>query len=190
MTNDAMTNAQRMTNDQWPNEPAGPLQWAMGNGQWAISRSRPGFGGVQRCRCRPRFARGFSLMEIMIVIVIIGLLAGVVTLNVRSYLSKAKQETARHEIATMMHAVETFNATYNRYPTNEEGLGILCKATDKFPEGLLNSKTVPIDPWGHPYQYNCPGSDGSPYEIISYGADGKEGGDGYNADISSKNLKQ
>ncbi|MCX5685470.1 MAG: type II secretion system protein GspG, partial [Planctomycetota bacterium] len=75
-----------------------------------------------------RLARqgGFSLVEIMVVIVIIGLLASVVTINVRGYLLKAKQNAARQEIATVMHALDTFYATYNRYPTSDEGLAALA----------------------------------------------------------------
>jgi general secretion pathway protein G len=138
----------------------------------------------ERCAC---WRRGFSLVEIMIVIVIIGLLAGVVTVNVRGYLLKAKQNAARQEIATVMHALDTFYATYNRYPTNEEGLAILTRPGEKLPEPLLSGE--PRDPWGHPYQYNSPGAN-APYEVICYGVDGREGGEGGDTDITSANLKQ
>jgi len=138
------------------------------------------------CRRRNLARRAFSLVEIMIVIVIIGLLAGIVTVNVRSYLMKARQSTAKAEIATIVQALSTFYATYGRYPTNEEGLEILAKPTDKNPEPLLEGTL--LDPWGHPYQYVSPGS-GVPFEVISYGADGREGGEGADADISSARLK-
>jgi general secretion pathway protein G len=132
--------------------------------------------------------RGFSLVELMIVIVIIGLLAGVVTIKAAGYLSKAKQNTARHEIATVMQCVETFYGAYGRYPTSEENLAILSRASEKFPEPLLDNE--PVDPWGNTYQYKVTGSGSSAkYEIVSYGADGKEGGEGNDADISSLNLK-
>jgi|WetSurMetagenome_2_1015567.scaffolds.fasta_scaffold28353_5 general secretion pathway protein G len=131
--------------------------------------------------------RGFSLVEVMIVLVIIGLLAGVVTVNARAYVMKARQHTARQEIATIAKALSTYYTTYARYPTNEEGLGALTKPTDKIPEPLLDGE--PIDPWSHPYQYNSPGSKW-PFEVISYGADGKPGGGGADADISSDNLKE
>ncbi len=137
--------------------------------------------------CSDTRRRCFTLLELMIVIVIIGLLAGVVTANVRTYLNKAKRATARTEIATIDQALETFYATYGRYPSNEEGLAILCKPTEKLPEALL--KETPVDPWGHPYQYNSPGSAG-PYEVISFGQDGREGGEGVDADISSNKLKE
>jgi general secretion pathway protein G len=129
----------------------------------------------------------FSLVEIMVVIVIIGLLAGVVTINVRGYLMKAKCNTARQEIATIVHGLDTFYATYGRYPTNEEGLEILTRPTDKLPEKLLSGELT--DPWGRGYQYNCPGSSG-PYEVICYGADGREGGGGVEVDITSDDLKE
>jgi len=130
---------------------------------------------------------GFSLVEIMVVIVIIGLLAGVVSINVRGYLIKAKQNTARQEIATIISALESFYGTYGRYPGNEEGLAILTRPSEKMPEGPLQGKLV--DPWKNPYQYNSPGANG-PYEVICYGADGREGGDGADADISSDDLKE
>jgi general secretion pathway protein G len=125
-------------------------------------------------------------VEIMIVIVIIGLLAGVVTVNVRSYMTKAKQNTAKNEIATIVQALDTFYASYGRYPSNEEGLTVLTEATEKDPEPLLSGD--PIDPWGQPYQYNSPGSAG-PFEVICYGADGRQSGTGAEADITSDQLK-
>jgi len=137
--------------------------------------------------CKEKMRRGFSLVEIMIVIVIIGLLASVVTVNARGYLLKAKQNTARQEIATIMHALDTFYATYGRYPTNDEGLAILARPSEKLPEPLLSAE--PRDPWGHPYQYNSPGTN-APYEVICFGADGRAGGEGADADLSSTNLKE
>ena len=131
--------------------------------------------------------RGFSLIEVMVVVVIIGLLAGVVTINVRGYLVKAKQTAARDEIRTIVIALETFNTAYNRYPTNEEGLAAITRPSSKLPEPPLLG--VPDDPWGQPYQYNSPGSVG-PYEVICYGANGRSGGSGADADISSNNLKE
>jgi general secretion pathway protein G len=127
------------------------------------------------------------LVEIMIVIVIMGLLAGVVTVNVRGYLNRAKQNTARMEISTITKALETFQSKANRYPTNDEGLAVLYKASEEFPEPLLDGKAV--DPWKHPYQYNCPGVS-KPFDVICLGADGREGGTGVDADIRSDDLKE
>jgi general secretion pathway protein G len=130
--------------------------------------------------------RAFSLVEIMIVIVIIGLLAAAVSLNVRTYIDKAKVNTAKAEIATICGALQTFYGEYGRYPTNDEGLDILTKPNEKFPQKLLTGK--PIDPWGRPYQYLMPGREDA-YEVFSLGADGKEGGTGADADINSSQLK-
>lgn len=131
--------------------------------------------------------RGFSLVEIMIVIVIMGLLAGVVAINVRSYLNKARQNAARTDIATIDHAVDMFWSETGRYPTQDEGLAILAKPSEKFPEPLL--KDVPVDPWGRPYMYVYPAANGS-YDVICLGADGKEGGTGQDEDISSSTLRK
>jgi len=135
---------------------------------------------------RPR-RRAFSLVELMVVIVIIGLLAGMVTVNVRSYMMTARQNTARAEMATIVQALNTFYTTYGRYPSNQEGLDVLLRATDRLPEPLLEG--TPNDPWGNPYQYVSPGSSG-PFEVICWGADGREGGDGADGDLSSDSLKE
>ncbi len=126
----------------------------------------------------------FSLVEIMVVLVIIGLLAGVVTINVRGHLVRAKQNTARMEIATLCNAIDTFYTIHSRYPTNEEGLAILATNVDQN-EPLL--KQVPVDPWGRSYEYIQPGRS-QPYEVMSLGADGREGGEGADGDIASSSL--
>lgn len=125
------------------------------------------------------FRGGFSLVEIMVVLVIIGLLAGLVGVNVRGYLVRAKQNTAKSEIATISDALEAFYTEYDRYPTNEEGLAILAQPTERIAEPLLDRE--PLDPWRNAYVYNQPGREG-PYEVLSLGADGREGGDDNSAD--------
>lgn len=125
---------------------------------------------------QPRPDAGFTFIEIMIVVVIIGLLAGAVALKVSDYVDKAKINRARSDIATIVNAVESYYADTGQYPTNEQGLAILP---------LKNTK----DPWGRPYQYNQPGR-GAPYEVITYGANGREGGDGVDKDISSTDLEE
>jgi len=138
-------------------------------------------------RLRSQRYSAFSLVEIMVVLVIIGLLAGVVTINVRGYLVKGKQNTARLEIARIVDALETFYSLHDRYPTNEESLRVLYEGTERMAEGLLDGEA--IDPWTRPYQYNAPGRNG-PYEVVSFGADGQEGGEGNDADVESWNLKE
>ncbi len=119
--------------------------------------------------------RGFSFIEVMVVVVIIGLLAGAVGLKVSDYMVTAKVNRAKSDIATIVDAVDAFNLKHSRFPSNEEGL-------TKLP--LTNVK----DPWGNEYEYNSPGPDNEPYEVISYGADGQEGGEDDNADIYSWKL--
>jgi general secretion pathway protein G len=138
--------------------------------------------------CPRRLRRGgFSLIELMVVIVIIGLLAGVATMSVRSYLIRGKQGVAKLEIAKIAQAIDTFYSQFDRYPTNDEGLAILAAKSKEFPDGLLNK--TPVDPWGQAYQYNQPGRS-APYDVICYGADHREGGTGADADLSNTDVQQ
>jgi general secretion pathway protein G len=122
----------------------------------------------------------------MVVIVIIGLLSGVVTMSVRSYLIRGKQTVARMEIAKIAQAIDTFYGEFDRYPTSDEGIAVLVEKSDVFPDGLLNK--MPLDPWKHAYEYVYPGQN-APYEIVSYGADHQEGGAAADADISSSDVE-
>ena len=130
---------------------------------------------------------GFSLIEFTVVLALIGLLAGIVTISVRPMLTRGKQNAARAEIAAIKQALDQFYSIYGRYPTNDEALAILRTPTERIPEPLLTQD--PKDPWGRPYQYNEPGRE-EPYEVICFGADGREGGTGANMDIVSWNLKE
>ena len=93
---------------------------------------------------RQRWGTGFTLVEVMVVIVLIGLLAGAVAMGTRSYLIAGKQAVAKLEISRICQALETFYSAYDRYPTNDEGLEILARPSDKFPAALLSA--VPTDP--------------------------------------------
>jgi len=138
------------------------------------------------CNNRSRSRAAFTLIELTAVLALMAILATIVTVNVRHYLIKGKQDAARSEIGTICDAIEAFYTAEGRYPTNQEGLAVLSnKSADVEP--LL--KHAPIDPWGHPYQYNCPGRNSEPYEVICFGADGREGGEGADADIYSWSLK-
>lgn len=139
------------------------------------------------CCSKPRAAerRAFSLVEVMVVIVIIGLLAGTATVSVRSYLIRSKQNVAKSELAKFVQALETYYAEYDRYPTTDEGLNALAEPSESFADGLL--ATLPNDPWGNPYEYLNPGRN-SPYEVLSYGADGREGGTNGDQDFSTESL--
>lgn len=132
-------------------------------------------------RCGGARLRGFSLIEFTAVLALMALIAGIVTLNVRYFVNKGKQDTVRVQIATVQSALEAFYNAESRYPTNDEGLAALAAPLGGG-EALLPK--VPADPWGRPFQYNNPGINGA-YDVICLGADGREGGDGIDADISS-----
>lgn len=130
--------------------------------------------------------RGFSLIEFLAVLALMAIVAGIVTLSVRPLMLRGKQDAARSEVSNICNALEAYFGVYGRYPTNDEGLGVLRRKSDKISEALLTQD--PIDPWGRPYQYNAPGRNG-PYEVICFGADGREGGSGADKDVVSWDLK-
>lgn len=135
---------------------------------------------------RKRSTRGFTLVELMVVVVIIGVMATVVTLSVTDYLVTAKQNVARSEVATIKNALSIFFMENDRFPTNEEGLVILKKKTPQHPNGILTNDLK--DPWNREYIYIYPGVHGT-YDIASFGADGQEGGTGADADVASWDLE-
>ena len=131
--------------------------------------------------------RGFTLIELMVVVVIIGVLAALIVPNVLDRLDQAKVEAARANIATLMGALDMYKIDNQRYPTAEQGLqALVAKPTTGPIPGNWKPylKKLPDDPWGKPYQYANPGVKG-PIDVYSLGADGVVGGDGLNADIGS-----
>ena len=143
---------------------------------------------MQRPRKHPAaHERGMTLIEILVVLVLIGVVLGIVGGNFIGKGEKAKADAAKIEIGQISQALDLYKLEVGRYPTTQEGLQALISA----PPGVTNwngpywKKTeVPKDPWGNEYKYAAPGQNG-PYDIVSLGADGKEGGDGPNKDISS-----
>ncbi|MGC8493397.1 MAG: type II secretion system major pseudopilin GspG, partial [Syntrophobacteraceae bacterium] len=128
---------------------------------------------------------GFTLIELLVVMVILGLLVGLIGLNVFKRLGESKQKAARVQIAMMGDALDAFRLDVGRYPTTDEGLEALYKNPGITGwNGPYLQKDVPLDPWGKPYIYRCPGEHGD-YDLESLGADGQEGGTGENADVTS-----
>jgi general secretion pathway protein G len=139
---------------------------------------------------KKRKEKGFSLIELLIVMVILGLLAALVAPKMFGKTDKAKQNAAQTQISFFESGLDTFRLDVGRFPTTEEGLQALRVSPDgdeKW-EGPYLPKEVPLDPWGNPYVYRYPGEHGY-YDIISYGADGLPGGEGVNTDIVNwKNI--
>ena len=130
---------------------------------------------------------GFTLVELMVVIVIIGLLAGIVGVNVIGYIAKAKIKTAQAQIKTFHNAVKLYKLDTGQYPDNAMGLEALVEQppgaigwnTDGYLDGV---SLIPLDPWHNSYEYQYPGEYGV-YDIFSLGADGKDDGEEEDADI-------
>ncbi|QYG09171.1 MULTISPECIES: type II secretion system major pseudopilin GspG [unclassified Janthinobacterium] len=135
-----------------------------------------------------RHARGFTLLELLVVIVIIGLLAAYVGPKYFAQLGKSEVTVAKAQIEAFEKSLDTYRLDVGRYPSTEEGLAALLVAPPAAGtrwNGPYLKKAVPLDPWGHAYQYRAPGSKGE-YDIVSMGKDGQPGGSGENADISSQ----
>lgn len=134
-----------------------------------------------------RAARGFTLLEMLVVLVIIGLLVGLVGPRLFTKVDAAKIQTAVAQVKLLRGAVETMRLDTNTYPTEEQGLRLLVAAPSDSAlaarwKGPYLDAAVPLDPWGNPYQYK-PGMSGRPFALYSLGADGKPGGTGNDADI-------
>lgn len=134
-----------------------------------------------------RRSLGMTLIEILVVLVLIGIVMGIVGGNYIQRGEQAKHKAAKIEIGQISQTLDLFKLEVGRYPTSQEGLQALITA----PAGLSNwngpywkTGTVPKDPWGNEYKYVFPGQHGA-YDIVSYGADGKEGGEGADKDVTS-----
>ena len=138
--------------------------------------------------------RGFTLIEIMVVVVILSVLGALVVPQIIDKVDVAKVKRAQSDIRAVQTALDLYRLDNFKYPTTEQGLQALVKQpadptiTNYAASGYL--KSLPKDPWGNVYIYVSPGSDGRDYEITTYGRDGKPGGEGYDADISTATLDQ
>ena len=141
---------------------------------------------------RKRSAAGFTLIELLVVLVILGLLLGLVGPQVLGYLGSAKSDTAALQIKNLAATLDLFRLDIGRYPTQAEGLAALAAQ----PQGTTNTISgwngpyvkggaVPQDPWQRAYIYRFPGEHGQPYDLFSLGADGREGGEDENRDVTN-----
>ena len=133
---------------------------------------------------------GFSLIEILVVLMIIGMLTAVVAINVLPSQDRARVDKAKADIRIMEQALELYRLDMFSYPTKQEGLKALIEKpsknrfSDRYRQGGY-IRRLELDPWGNDYQYERPGKNNSPFEIISFGADGQKGGEGLESDISN-----
>ena len=146
-------------------------------------------GEARRARRKAgRYAgqQGFTLVEMLVVITIIGLIMGLIGPRVLNYLSESKVKAARIQLQSFASALDLFYLDAGRFPSTSEGLAALVQRTPgvaAWNGPYLKGGSVPTDPWSHLYVYRAPGEHG-PYDIVSYGSDGQEGGSGVAADIS------
>jgi general secretion pathway protein G len=144
-------------------------------------------------RKNERRRTGFTLVEIMAVVIIIGLLAAIGAMNFLGQADKASVTTTKANLKILHSAVAQFKMDTGRYPTEEEGLSVLVEQPSDVQGwqegGYLNSTTVPQDAWKHDFVYIAYPESGKPYAIMSYGADGQEGGDKYDADLYSTDAQ-
>lgn len=135
-----------------------------------------------------RRARGFSLLELLAVLVILGILAGIFAPKFLGQAESAKRKAAKLEIDQIGQSLDLYKLEIGKYPNTQEGLAALVTApsgTANWNGPYLKKAGVPKDPWGNEYKYTSPGDQNRPYDIVSMGGDGKEGGDGDGKDITS-----
>ena len=135
---------------------------------------------------------GFTLIELMVVIVILGLLATLIMPRILDRPEQARRTKAKVQIANFQSALALFKIDTGRFPTTSAGLEALVTNPGLKgwrDGGYLEQGKVPLDPWDKPYIYLCPGSNGRDCDLISYGRDGESGGTGHDADIESWNLE-
>lgn len=147
--------------------------------------SRSAFAGPQ-VRAKESQA-GFTLIEMLVVLVIIGLVMGLVGPRVLNYLSDARIKTARLQIASLSNSLDLYYLDVGRYPSTQEGLAALVRrpaGVDIWNGPYLKGANVPTDPWRKDFVYVAPGGHGA-YDLMSYGSDGREGGEGSAADIAN-----
>jgi len=138
-------------------------------------------------RRQPPRGRGFTLLELLVVMVILGLLAGYVAPKYFGQIGKSEIKTAKAQIGAFESALDQFRLDTGHYPTTEQGLAALVTRPANEPKwaGPYLKKAIPADPWGRPYIYRLPGEQGGDFDIVSYGKDAQPGGSGDAEDITN-----
>ncbi|WP_034765425.1 type II secretion system major pseudopilin GspG [Chrysiogenes arsenatis] len=148
---------------------------------------------MRKRECVQKFSKGFTLIEIMVVVIILGVLATFVVPKILDRPDQARVTKAQADIKAIEAALKLYRLDNGFYPTTEQGLVALVRKPEISPlprnwksGGYLDRREEPKDPWGNPFAYRSPAEDGRDYEITSYGADGELGGEGVNADIRNE----
>jgi general secretion pathway protein G len=140
-------------------------------------------------RQRIKMGKGFTMVELMAILIIIGLLATLVVTKVADKIDQARVTTTKANLKALHSAINQFKMDTGRFPTEDEGLKALIEQPSDVityaPGGYLETTEIPKDAWGRDYIYELNPESGKPFVIKSYGADGEEGGEGYNADLLS-----
>ncbi len=133
-----------------------------------------------------RRSQGFTLIEIMAVVLIIGLLSTIVGVSIFAQVDKGRVTTASAQISNLEAVLELYRMDNANYPTTEEGLEALVTPTENSPTPYIQKGRIPPDPWGNPYEYEQPGQNNpDSFDLWSFGADGTDGGEGNDADIGN-----
>ena len=143
---------------------------------------------------KPRVMHGFTLIEIIVVVVIIGLLAAVIAPNIFGQVEEARVKKALSDIRAIESALNLYRLDNFNYPTTEQGIQALVTKPTGSPEAKNWRKggylpRMPLDPWGSEYQYTKPGASGAEFDLFTFGADGKQGGEDNNKDLSTADLR-
>jgi general secretion pathway protein G len=140
----------------------------------------------QRTFVKGRRELGFTLLELLVVVLIIGMLTGIVAPRFMGQISRSETTVARAQLDALAKAIESFRIDVGYYPTTQQGLSVLVQRPegDTRWRGPYLQEDIPLDPWGMPYQYQVPGQNGKDYQLLSYGADKVPGGTGDDADIT------
>jgi general secretion pathway protein G len=159
----------------------------MGSVKFLVSRTSGGSSAMTKISRKKRRQDGYTLVELLVVLAILGLLVAIAAPRLIAYLGSARADTAKVQVDRLGTVLDLYHLEIGRYPTDQEGLQALVEApsqVEAWNGPYLTNREALTDPWGRPYVYRFPGQHGD-YDLYSLGADGREGGDGENRDVTS-----